>query len=46
MDDLLAIKERKEDFEKIFARVRPSKPNFSLGGFKHDYMTENKNTMK
>ena len=29
----------------IFARVRPNKPNFSLGSHKMDYMSENKGSM-
>ena len=41
-----AIKQRKEEADKIFARVRGVKPNFSLGGFKLDYTSENKGSLK
>lgn len=41
-----AIRKRKQDADEIVARVRPAKPNFSLGGHKLDYNTENKGSMK
>ena len=45
-DEVEAIKQRKEDAERVFARVRGVKPNFSLGNHKLDYLSENKGTLK
>ena len=41
-----AIKQRKEEADKVFARVRGVKPNFSLGSHKLDYLSENKGSLK
>ena len=38
--------ERRQEADKIVARVRPTKPNFSLGSHKMDYLSENKGSMK
>ena len=40
-----AIKQRKEDANKIFNRNRGAKPNFTLGAHKLDYMSQNKGVM-
>lgn len=45
-DEAQAIKQRKEEAEKVFARVRGVKPNFSLGNHKLDYLSENKDSMQ
>ena len=41
-----AMRERRQDVDKIFARVRGAKPNFSLGAHKQDYMTVNSGQLK
>lgn len=40
------MRKRRQDADEIVARVRPVKPNFSLGGHKLDYNTENKGSLK
>ena len=40
-----AIKQRKEDANKIFNRNRGAKPNFTLGAHKNDYISQNKGSM-
>ena len=44
-EDIQAIKQRKEDANKIFERNRGAKPNFTLGAHKLDYLSENKGSM-
>ena len=45
-DDTQAMKQRKEYSDKIVARQRPAKPNFTLGTHKLDYLSENKGSLK
>ena len=45
-EDALAVAQRKEDANKVFARVRPAKPNFTFGSHKPSYLSENKDSMK
>jgi len=40
------MKQRKEEAGKIFARNRNTKPNFTMGSHKLDYMSENKGSMR
>ena len=44
-EEILAVQQRKADADKVFARVRGVKPNFSLGGHKLDYLSENKGSL-
>jgi len=41
-----AMKQRKEEADKIFERVRGAKPNFTMGSHKLDYMSENKGSLR
>ena len=45
-DEVQAIKQRKDEAEAIYSRVRGTKPNFTLGGHKLDYTSENKGRMQ
>ena len=39
------MKQRREEAGKIFERNRNTKPNFTMGSHKLDYMSENKGSM-
>ena len=45
-EDALSVKQRKEDADKIVARVRGVKPNFTMGNHKLDYMSTNQGALK
>ena len=43
--EMAAMKARKQEANKIFERNRNTKPNFTMGSHKLDYMSENKGSM-